>query len=86
MRSVYAAILFLFVMAADANAQNSRSATASSYLGRGNQWLKKGEIEKAIEDYSFTLSFDSQLVQAYFNQGVARCTRSASFVNWRGAT
>ena len=53
-------------------AQSSRRNSANTYLERGNQWLKKGEIEKAIEDYSFALSFDSQLDQAYFNRGVAR--------------
>ncbi|HMV82835.1 MAG TPA: tetratricopeptide repeat protein [Blastocatellia bacterium] len=60
MGRVCASIVILFVLAVVVNAQNTRTTTASSYLERGNQWLNKDEIEKAIEDYSFALSFEPQ--------------------------
>jgi len=62
----------LLGFAASGIAQTSRRESANSYLERGNQWLKKGEVEKAIEDFSFALSFDPALDQAYFSRGVAR--------------
>ena len=39
MQSIYTSAVLLFVLAAVANAQNSRAATASSYLERGNVWM-----------------------------------------------
>ena len=53
-------------------AQTTRRESASSYLERGNQWLKKGDVERAIEDFSFAVSSDPTLDQAYFNRGIAR--------------
>ena len=61
MRRVYVSVVILFALAVVVNAQNSRAATALSYLERGNQWLKKGDIEKAIEDFSFALTFEPTL-------------------------
>ncbi|MCI0390588.1 MAG: hypothetical protein MOB07_17725 [Acidobacteria bacterium] len=40
-------------------AQSSRASSAASYLDRGNGWLKKGEFERAIVDYSFAIAFDA---------------------------
>ena len=36
---------------ATAQTQSSRAATASSYLERGNQWVARGEWERAIADF-----------------------------------
>ncbi|MGE0132255.1 MAG: hypothetical protein AB7U82_29585, partial [Blastocatellales bacterium] len=44
-----------------------------------SQWLRKGEIEKAIEDFFFAISFDPQLDQAYYNPGIpGQATRESS--------
>ena len=59
----------LLGLAASGVAQTSRRESANSYLERGNQWLKKGEVKKAIEDYSFALSFDPRLDQAMESGG-----------------
>src|SRR5262245_52168436 len=53
-------------------AQTSRAASAASYLERGNQWLAKGEWERAIVDYDLAIAFDSRVAVAYYNRGVAR--------------
>jgi hypothetical protein len=34
-----------------AQSLTSRSATAASYIDRGNVWFSKGEYERAIADY-----------------------------------
>ena len=39
--------------------QSSRALSAASYLDRGNGWLKKGEFERAIADYSIAIVFDA---------------------------
>jgi Tfp pilus assembly protein PilF len=64
-------MLIVFGLSASA-AQTSRRESASSYLERGNQWLQKGEVERAMEDFTFAVSFDPTLDQAYFNRGIAR--------------
>ncbi|MFN7927798.1 MAG: hypothetical protein U0Y68_07605 [Blastocatellia bacterium] len=53
-------------------AAQSKTASAALYIERGNQWLKKGDVERAIEDFTFAVSFDPTLDQAYFHRGVAR--------------
>ena len=62
----------LLALVARGTAQTSPRESANSYLERGNQWLKKGEVERAIEDFSFAISFDPALDQAYYNRGLAR--------------
>jgi hypothetical protein len=39
-----------------ASAQTSRAASAASYIKRGNEWLVKGEIKRAIADWLSVLS------------------------------
>ncbi len=59
-----------------AQAQNSRAASASSYLERGNQWLAKGEYARAEADFTRYITLDSapkrQLADAYGQRGIAR--------------
>src|SRR5262245_28399852 len=52
-------------------AQTARTATAVSYLERGNLWLAKGEWDRAIADYDLAIAFDASAI-AYYNRGVAR--------------
>ncbi len=69
----YWLILFLLVSTAlIAQAQTSRAATAASYLERGNEWMTKGELDRAIADYSLAIAFDSQSAIAYYNRSCAR--------------
>src|SRR5215813_3074036 len=56
-------------------AQSSRALSAASYLDRGNGWLKKGEFERAIADYSLAIAFDPRYAGAYFNRGLARSSK-----------
>src|SRR5262245_65843751 len=53
-------------------AQSSRALSAASYLDRGNDWLKKGDFERAIADYSLAIAFDARHADAYYNRGLAR--------------
>ena len=52
-----------------AQPQASRAATAASYFDRGSEWHAKGELERAISDYTFALTFDPQLAPAHFQRG-----------------
>ena len=52
--------------------QGSRSQSAASYVERGNDWLKKGNFESAISDYSLAIAFDGSSPQAFYNRGLAR--------------
>src|SRR5262245_37252605 len=63
----------LFLMpAVAAYAQTSRAASAASYIDRGNEWMKKGELDKAIADYELAIAFDSRSAGAYYNRGNVR--------------
>ena len=55
MRNPGTCSLFLITMLAfpspgDAAAQGSPADSAKSYVERGNSWIEKGEIERAIVD------------------------------------
>src|SRR5215468_11850684 len=63
--------LWLAALALTATAQNSRASSAASYLERGNQWLEKGEWDRAIADYDLAIAFESRAT-AYHNRGIAR--------------
>jgi hypothetical protein len=39
------------------SAQNLRSNSAAAYFERGNEHFKKGEFNKAIEDYTVAILF-----------------------------
>ena len=43
--------VIVFVLAESAEAQGSRKATAASYVDRGNSWIAKGELDRAIADF-----------------------------------
>src|SRR5262245_30240215 len=64
-------LLWLIATAAYGQAQTSRASSAASYLERGNSWMAKGEIERAIADYDLAIAFDANSV-AYYNRGLAR--------------
>ena len=66
-------LLFLLTCAVSAaQAQGSRAQSAASYVERGNGWLNKGELERAIDDYSLAIVFDGGHAGAYHNRGLAR--------------
>jgi hypothetical protein len=59
------AALLLVLTASMAQAQISRTATAASYLERGNAWYAKGELERTLADYDLALSLDPRHAAAY---------------------
>jgi Tfp pilus assembly protein PilF len=66
-------LLFLLMCAVSAaQAQGSRAQSAASYVERGNGWLNKGELERAIDNYSLAIVFDGGHAGAYYNRGLAR--------------
>jgi len=66
-------LLFLLMCALSAaQAQGSRERSAASYVERGNGWLNKGELERAIDDYSLAIVFDGGHAGAYHNRGLGR--------------
>src|SRR5436190_1400003 len=65
-------VLLILSAASAAQTQTSRAASAASYLERGNEWMLKGELERAIADYDLAIAFDTNYSFAYFNRGLAR--------------
>src|SRR5215510_4810717 len=61
-----------FAPATTTQAQTSRAASAASYLERGNSWLEKGELDRAIADYDLAIAFDSRVAVTYHNRCLAR--------------
>ena len=73
MRTYTCSHLFLVLLiGAAAHAQPSRTASAASYLSRGNDWLAKGELDRAIADYDLAIAFDSRVAVAFCNRCLAR--------------
>jgi transcriptional regulator len=64
--------LLWLVMGANVQAQSSRESSSVSYLERGNEWMAKGEWDRAIADYDLAIAFNSQAAIAYYNRGLAR--------------
>ena len=62
-------ILLCNLTATNAEEQYSRSASAASYLDRGNAWYAKGKLDQAVADYSIAIQFSPDLAQAYVNRG-----------------
>jgi len=52
--------LLWLVMGADVQAQSSRTSSSVSYLERGNEWMAKGEWDRAIADYDLAIAFNSR--------------------------
>ena len=59
-----------------AHAQASRTLSALAYVERGNQWMDKGEWERAIADFNLTIATDPRAAVGYNNRGVARQAKS----------
>ena len=62
----------IFCCLATTRAQNSRAATAASYLERGAAWVSKGELDRAIADFDLAIASDPTLALAFYNRGSAR--------------
>ena len=69
-RCLSALIILLLSAASLCQAQTSRFAAA--YYNRGNERLKKGDLDGAIADYDAALIFDSRWALAYNMPGSAR--------------
>ena len=65
-------IISLVYIGAPIMAQSTWSRSAADYYNRGNERQKQGDLDGALEDYTFALKFDPQLVQAWNNRGVVR--------------
>ena len=61
-RSTYI-LLFLIFNLPVVQAQTSRAESAQSYCNRGNAWLAKGELDRAIADYDLAIVFDPVVYQ-----------------------
>lgn len=64
-------------------AQSSRAESAASYFNRGNDWIKKGEWERPIDDFSLAIAFNPKLATAYFNRAYAREAKATWMERWR---
>lgn len=66
-------VAFLFVLIP---AQDARRRSAIDYYNRANDWQKQGRLDQALTDYSFALTFDATLAQAWNNRGVVHYLKS----------
>src|SRR5262245_44310962 len=69
---IFHSILCWLSLAAAAQPLTSRSATANSYLERGNVWFAKGDLERAIADYGLAIASDPNFPYGYYNRAVTR--------------
>src|SRR5262249_61930701 len=65
-------MLFWLAAAVMAQPQTSRADSAASYIERGNEWMKKGNVERALADYDLAIASDPLVAKAYYNRGLAR--------------
>jgi len=63
---IFHSILCWLSLAAAAQPLTSRSATANSYLERGNVWFAKGDLERAIADYGLAIASDPNFPYGYY--------------------
>src|SRR5262245_20185793 len=76
-RLIFLTATLALLTSCGAAAQTSRADSAKSYVARGNEWMKKGEIERAIADYDLAIASDAMSAVAYYNRGVARSRKGA---------
>ena len=55
-----------------AQSLTARSATASSYIERGNEWFAKGEYARAEADFTLAIATDPNQAGSYHNRGLTR--------------
>ena len=65
-------VALTLTVTAQTRTENSRAASAASYLERGNQWLAKGDLERALADYDLAIASDPRAAIAYYNRGIVR--------------
>src|SRR5688572_20314111 len=59
-----------------AQSLNSRSATASAYIERGNTWIARGDYQRALADFDLAVASDpGNAVAYYINRGAVRLNR-----------
>ncbi len=54
------------------NVSSTRYLEAVVYLSRGEDYQKKGDLDRAIADFDKAIEFDPKLTPAYENRGFAR--------------
>jgi tetratricopeptide (TPR) repeat protein len=70
-QSLFLLAVLLAMVSASAS-QGQVSGSAASYFDRGINWYAKGELEKAITDFTKALEINPQLAEAYKNRGTAQ--------------
>ncbi len=50
--------------------QNANRDPAADYYNRGNERQKAGDLNGAIEDYTFAITYNSKFAMAWNNRGV----------------
>src|SRR5262249_40625745 len=58
-------------LGASAQAQNTRTTSAASYLERGNQSFARDELDRAIADYDLAIAFEPG-APVYYNRALAK--------------
>ena len=56
-------------------AQTPQARSAATYVARGNDWYKKGELDRAMADSNIALTFEARCAQAYLLRGLVKHDR-----------
>lgn len=71
-RSLFPLILIAAAVTSPALAQTARRNPAADYYNRGNDRQKERDLDGAIEDYTFAITFEPKFALAWNNRGVVR--------------
>ena len=69
------AMMAFFVTVSTGQAQRPQSLSAASYVARGHDWYKKGELDRAMADLNIALTFDARCADAYLLRGLVKHDR-----------
>jgi len=66
------ATMAFFMTVSTVQTQTPQAVSAASYVARGHDWYKKGELDRAMADFNIALMFDARCANAYPLRGLVK--------------